>query len=194
MSLEGYFTQTLKKNETVLSIVRKHWITYVWPIIIALLIGGLLLGFFDFFFSALWGLIIWFSMVTLTIVFLLYYWVIHYFDSFIVTDMRIIDIDQKGLFKRTVSETTFDTVQDVTYSIVGIIATSLDYGTVSVQTAGSEPRLELDHVHKPRQVQELIMEARELYKTRHASEMSATELIELISKVGAGEDNTSVEE
>ncbi|MFH0830659.1 MAG: PH domain-containing protein [Parcubacteria group bacterium] len=193
MSLKDYFTQTLKKDEAVVAIIRKHWITFVLPLVGSIIAIGVLIGFVDFFFRSSLGAIIWFVLLVLALLFAVYYWIIHYFDSFIITDIRIIDIDQRGLFKRTVSETTFDKVQDVTYSIVGIVATGLDFGTVSVQTAGTEGKIELDHVPHPRKVHEIVLEAQLLFKERHAGDMSAQELIELIARVKSTESSESDE-
>jgi membrane protein YdbS with pleckstrin-like domain len=183
MSFQDYFTQTLKKDETVISIVRKHWITLALPVTIAVLIIGVLIGFVDVFFGSLVGIIVWLVVLGVTLVVALYYWVIHHFDSFIITDMRIVDIDQKGLFKRTVSETTFDKVQDVTYSVVGVVATSLNYGTVHVQTGGAVAKIELDHVPHPRSVQETILEAQSLFKKRHGGELTAQQLVEILARL-----------
>ncbi|MFO0704450.1 MAG: PH domain-containing protein [Candidatus Andersenbacteria bacterium] len=182
MSLRDYFTQSLKKDEAIVAIVRKHWITLLVPLVLSVVVLGLLIGFVDFFFRNSAAMVAWFVLLFGTLLYGIYHWVIHYFDSLIVTDQRIIDIDQSGLFKRTVSETTFDKVQDVTYSIVGLVATSLDYGAVSVQTAGADKRLELDHVPHPRKVHEILMEAQKLFKERHGGDMSAKELIELIAR------------
>lgn len=187
MSLRDYFTQTLKKDEAVVTIIRKHWITYVWPLAASIVVIGVIIGFVDFFFRSSTGATIWFVILGAALLFAGYHWLIHYFDSFIITDIRIIDIDQRGLFKRTVSETTFDKVQDVTYSIVGIMATALDYGTVSVQTGGAEGKIELDHVPHPRQVHEVVLEAQKLFKERHGGDMSAQELIALIARVKEGD-------
>ena len=183
MSLQDYFTQTLKKDEAVVAIIRKHWITLVVPLIGTLIVIGLLIGFVDYFFAAVWSLVVWLVLLLGVLAFLAYHWVIHFFDSFIITDLRIIDIDQKGLFKRVVSETTFDKVQDVTYAIIGIVATSLDYGSVNVQTAAAEGKIELDHVPHPRKAQEIILEAQRLFKERHGGDMTAQQLIEIIAKV-----------
>jgi len=182
MSIRDYFTQTLKKDEAVVAVVRKHWVTHVIPLVLVIVVVGVLIGFIDFFFRSRVGSIIWIVIVAITLLYAFYHWVVHYFDSFIITDMRIIDIDQTGLFKRSVSETTFDKVQDVTYAIMGVFATSMDYGTVTVQTAGAEAKIELDHVPHPRKIHEVIMEAQKLYKERHGPDLSAQELIELIAQ------------
>jgi hypothetical protein len=183
MSLQDYFTQTLKKDEAVVAIIRKHWITLAGPIITTLIVVGILIGFVDYFFAAVWSLVVWLVLLGVILLYLAHRWVIHFFDSFIITDLRIIDIDQKGLFKRVVSETTFDKVQDVTYSIIGIVATSFNYGSVNVQTGGAEGKIELDHVPHPRKVQEIILEAQRLFKERHGGDMTAQQLLDIITRV-----------
>jgi len=182
MALSDYFTQTLKDDEAVVAVIRKHWITLAFPAILAVVGVGLLIGFIDVFFRTAVGSGTWLALLAFVLAFAGYRWVVHYFDSFIITDLRIIDIDQTGLFRRTVSETTFDKVQDVTYSVVGFAATALDYGTVTVQTAGAETKIELDHVPGPRQVQEIVVEAQQLFRKRHGGEMTAQQLVELIAK------------
>jgi len=182
MAFSDYFTQALKEDEAVVAIIRKHWITLAFPVLIVVVVVGLLIGFVDVFFRSPIGSAAWLIILGVVLAFALYRWAVHYFDSFIITDMRIIDIDQTGLFRRTVSETTFDKVQDVTYSIVGFAATAMDYGTVNVQTGGAVQKIELDHVPGPRQVQEVIIEAQQLFRKRHGGEMTAQQLIEAIAK------------
>lgn len=182
MAFSDYFTQALKEDEAVVAIIRKHWITLAFPALVVVIVIGLLIGFVDVFFRSAIGSTAWLVILGVVLAFALYRWVVHYFDSFIITDMRIIDIDQAGLFRRTVSETTFDKVQDVTYSIVGFAATAMNYGTVNVQTGGAVQKIELDHVPGPRQVQEIIIEAQQLFRKRHGGEMTAQQLIEAIAK------------
>jgi len=192
MSLRDYFTQSLKKDEAVIVVVRKHWVTIAAPMALALVVLGVLIGFIDVFFSSSVGAYAWFGIVLIVLFYVLYHWIMYYFDSFIITDLRIIDIDQHGLFKRTVSETTFDRVQDVTYSIIGMVATTLNFGTVNVATASATTKIELDHVPHPRKVHEIILEAQRVFKTKHP-DMSAKELIELIAQVKPKNDARDTE-
>src|SRR3989337_1965274 len=106
MALSDYFTQSLKDDEAVVAIVRKHWVTLVFPVLVVVAALGLLIGFVDVFFRNPYGSAVWLGLLALILAYAGYRWVLHYFDSFIITDLRIIDIDQTGLFKRTVSETT----------------------------------------------------------------------------------------
>ena len=75
-------------------------------------------------------------------------------DQYIVTNDRLIDIEKLPLGFRTArTETTFDKVQNVNYTIPNILANLLDYGTVIIHTAGPEGKLTFDWVLHPRQVQ-----------------------------------------
>lgn len=73
----------------------------------------------------------------------------YYLDVWIVTNERIVDIQLKGLFARTISETRLYRVQDVTAEMKGIFATLFDYGTVHVQTAGATGRFTFEQMSDP---------------------------------------------
>lgn len=78
-------------------------------------------------------------------------------DQYIVTNDRLIDIERLPLGLRTTrTETTFDKVQNVSYTIPNILANIFDYGKVIIHTAGTEGRLTFDWVTHPRQVQSEI--------------------------------------
>jgi len=75
-------------------------------------------------------------------------------DQYIVTDDRIIDIEKLPLgFRTQRSETTFDKIQNVSFTIPNPLATILNYGTVIIHTAGPEGRLTFEWVVGPRKVQ-----------------------------------------
>ncbi len=63
-------------------------------------------------------------------------WADYYLDIWIITSQRIIDINQKGLFNREVSEFMLDKVQDVSVEIPNMMATLMKYGNLKIQTAG----------------------------------------------------------
>ncbi|MFA5135600.1 MAG: PH domain-containing protein [Patescibacteria group bacterium] len=89
---------------------------------------------------------------------LLRVFVIYSFNVFVITDERIIDIDQRGFFDRTVSETTYDKIQDVSFRIKGIAQTLFKYGHVVIQTAGTQANIELHGVKEPERVQQTIIQ------------------------------------
>ena len=103
-----------------------------------------------------------------------------YRDLYVLTNERIIDIDQKSFFHRVVSETTLDKVQDVTYEVKGVFATLFDFGTVFVQTGGAKGTIAWEDVMKPGSVQKKIMASLDDYQKRHKADVSAKELIDII--------------
>lgn len=84
-----------------------------------------------------------------TWLFLFYSFLDYYLDVWIVTNKRIINIEQKGLFSRTIAEQRLFRVQDVTSEVKGIIPTILNYGNVFIQTAGSKERFVFKQVPFP---------------------------------------------
>lgn len=92
------------------------------------------------------------------ITFFLVGWLDFYYDIHIVTNKRIVDIDQNGLFSRSVHELTLENVEDVSARINGILATFFQYGDVEIQTAGSRPNFIFDKIPNPRKVAEFIID------------------------------------
>jgi hypothetical protein len=91
----------------------------------------------------------------------------YWLDVFIVTDRRILDIDQHGLFGRTVSELRLYRAQDVTAEVKGVLHSLLDYGNVYVQTAGEIERFRFEDVPHPNHVAKLILELAEEDRKDH---------------------------
>ncbi len=61
----------------------------------------------------------------------------YYLSLQIVTNERVIDIDQTGLFKREVNEMPLSNIEDVNYKQNGFWGTIFNYGNVILQTAGT---------------------------------------------------------
>lgn len=75
-------------------------------------------------------------------IFLITFFVILYHNYIlsiqIVTNERLIDIDQKGLFNREVNTLPIANIENVTYKQNGIIGSIFNFGNVVVQSAGEE--------------------------------------------------------
>ena len=84
-------------------------------------------------------------------------WVDYYFDTWIVTDRRIVNIEQKGLFSRRISELELEKVQDITTDVRGVIPTFLNYGDLLVQTAAEQEKFLFRNIPDPYSVKDLIM-------------------------------------
>ena len=78
---------------------------------------------------------------------MLYTLVLWYFSIFIVTNERIRQISQKGLFKKTIVDLGLDKIQSISVNIPGAIAGIFGYGTILIQTAVGD--LVISQVPKP---------------------------------------------
>ena len=67
-----------------------------------------------------------------------------YFNIFIVTDKRIIDIDFLYLLYKKFAEAQLFRIQDVSFRTGGITATMFNFGDVLIQTAGELPNFVLE--------------------------------------------------
>lgn len=164
----------LEKNEQVHAVVRKHWFILLaktfTPIVLMVLPFVLLPLMFqneiittlaegvswsinvEIFFSALWILFMWMMIF--------YGWTDYYLDMWTVTNRRVIAIDQRGLFRRSVASFRYERLQDINIEIHGLIPTFFDFGTLEVQTAGhGESEFIIHGVPHPREVKARILEA-----------------------------------
>lgn len=97
---------------------------------------------------ALWGLVLWAMFWQ--------FWTTYYMDIWVVTNKRVIDIDYQRLFDRNISIIRLDRVQDVATHVQGIVGTILRYGSVVVQSAGSEKEFVIDQIANPEALRDVI--------------------------------------
>lgn len=95
----------------------------------------------------------------------------YYLDITIVTNDRIIDIEQKGIFGRQISELDLARIQDVNSEVKGIIPSMFNYGLVEIQTAGDEANFEFHDAHDPHGIRARIIELSALDRKREAREL-----------------------
>lgn len=89
---------------------------------------------------------------------LLILWVMYYLNIQIITNERIVDVTQRSLLHRTISELHLNSIEDVTAETKGIFGTFLDYGNVYVQTAAETERFIFDNVPNPGLVEKTILD------------------------------------
>ncbi len=81
----------------------------------------------------------------------------YYLDLWIVTNDRIVDIEQNGLFSRTISELDLFRIQDVTTEVHGIFSTLFRYGDVHVKTASANINIIFRNIPDPNKVREALI-------------------------------------
>lgn len=157
-------------DETVRAATHRHWIFFLpdtlifailtlLPIAILIALSAADLAPFDYparnytvIFTSLWYL----SIITG------YYirWLDYYLDLAVITNQRVVDIDQHGLFRRNVAELEYEEVQDVTVTKNGILPTLLNFGHVEIQTAGERRNFLFDTIPHPEHRADLIRQCR----------------------------------
>lgn len=157
-------------DEHAVIVLHRHWFIFVRNVV-----GLVLLGIIPLAAGWLWSqwapaqlaagslahtaLVMAGSLYYLFLWILIYgFWLDYYLDVFIITNKRIVDIEQSGLFGRTVADLRLNRIQDVTSETKGVVATLLHYGNVYVQTAGQTERFICEHVAHPEQVVRRIVE------------------------------------
>lgn len=79
-----------------------------------------------------------------------------YFNSYIVTNKRVVDIDFYGLTHRRFSEAPLRNIEDVTNNISGLAQIAFHFGDVSIQTAAESREITFENVPNPDRVQDII--------------------------------------
>lgn len=170
----GIRFETQQDDETVLLFLRQHFVVNVpWIILTIVLIVAPI-----FLFPPLGRAI---SPVVLpvgyVVIFVLGWYLVAFgfafasffkwfFNIYIVTNERIVDIDFIHLLYKQFSEARLVNIQDITYKTGGIIETMFNFGHVLIQTAGETPNFDFGSVPNPEQIVKIISEAAEEAKKR----------------------------
>lgn len=175
------FFDSQDPDENIILVVRKHGIVLASSFIVAgifILIVSILYGvaeFTDIIKNEL-ARAITLAIVSLLVLFTLLYafigWLIKYLDILILTSKHLVIIRQDGLFKRGMSVLDLSCIQDVATMQHGVLQTFLGYGKVDVQTAGEAPNFAYNGVGNPNEIQDAIMDAKEVY-VNHDSNISS---------------------
>ncbi|TXG78192.1 PH domain-containing protein [Patescibacteria group bacterium] len=82
-------------------------------------------------------------------------WIAWYFSVFILTDQRLIQVVQKGLFRKSVVDISLSQIQMVNYEVSGVEQTLLGFGTITIQTYVGD--LVVHYVHHPDRIQKTLL-------------------------------------
>ena len=135
--------ENMRKGEVIKLVIKRHWIIYVMLGVYAFLWTIIVIAIY---------LLLWFTALSnlLNILFLLVFslfmyvsWLDHELDMYIITNNRIVWVDQTSFLDRTVSECNLWQVQEVNSTTKGFFANMLNYGTLLVHTAGNNTTMQM---------------------------------------------------
>jgi membrane protein YdbS with pleckstrin-like domain len=161
----------LEEGERIILSVRKHWVIFAIEsllLLLAALAPFLLIVLYQFvtldflpafspdqiqalvtFGISAWELLVFFvSSVAITN---------YYLDILIITNKRLVDIEQRGLFARDITTAPIEKVQDITIEVVGILAEIFGFGDMYIQTAGEQKEIMIKGIRKPHETKETIL-------------------------------------
>lgn len=149
-------------DEVVYILTRPHFISFVGEFLVFLFLEVVsLVGQYLIFIQAmglitdiLVGLLGFFSMFMALVYFVAL--IDNYYDITIVTNDRLVNINQEQLFYRKVSELVLTDVQDVSSTVKGFLPSLFDYGDVDIQTAGERVNFHMSKVAHPREIAMII--------------------------------------
>ena len=166
-----------RPNERVVLFLRRHWfspLTIVfWSLMLLMIPIAIALYFADTvetwladpFFGPV--IVVFGSMYVLSVwLFAFMEFTDYYLDTWIITNERILNNEQEGLFKRTESELDLVSIQDTTAETHGILQTLFTFGNVRIQTAGEKERFNFKNVDAPEKIKALIMRLVETKRAR----------------------------
>jgi len=153
-------------DEKVLYVLRKSFVTNVgWILLSALLIiapalfntlfvslnidnPGFITPKLTFNINALWYLF--------TFGYIFQRFLNWYFNVYIISDKRIVDMDFYSLLYRKVSDAPLRNIEDITYDVSGIFESLFNYGDVTIQTAAETKEFNFEGVANPARVQDIL--------------------------------------
>lgn len=156
-----------KPDEIIELVIRKHWFPHL-KILVQFVLGWLLpvAGYIVIIFVKSPGFFGVDSNRLITLFFLLYLmfialilfikWLNEELDAIIITNKRIISMEQIGIFQREFSETSFEHVQDIKSRMKGIANAVFQFGCLEIQTAAEKILFEITDVPKPEMLCEQI--------------------------------------
>lgn len=156
-----YLLKYLRLDESVVGVVHAAW----WHYKRSFLVGLFLLLIAVFLFYPLVqlgkaGWVIFFSLFGFGALWLLKNLLVRYLNVTIITNQRIIKIDQRGLWEKHVAECPLAHVVEVRYFKKGLGETIFNLGNVQIELSRGTQLMEIVGVANPAGVKDLIIIAR----------------------------------
>jgi len=161
-------TLQLSPEEEVVAIIRRSSRSHLPRV--CMMVAWILVPFFFFFpllsFGGI-GLLVFVGLAASGIVYALREWHMWYHTMWVITDHRVIDIDQMGWVGREMHEIPIKQIKKVHLRYGSFVARILGYATLWIETTSSHAfDIELDGVRRPKQIKTLL---RDLHKTARLS-------------------------
>lgn len=153
-------------DETILYVIRRGFITnipWIASTIVLVFAPSVVIPFFSSLNTAAltivsikFGVVLTLFIYLFTFGFFFQNFINWFFNVYIITDKRILDVDFKGFLYKNISETPLSKIEDVTSKVSGALAVIFNYGDVLIQTAAEQHEFEFEKVDCPEKVRDII--------------------------------------
>lgn len=186
MAFQKHFPGQLP-DEKIFTIIHRHWFNilshfvsilfFSFGTILFFLLAPLLAEWFE---VSLSNALIYFITTTILLflwIYAFFIWIDYYFDVWVITDERVLNVEQKGLFTRVISEVHLGRVQDVTTKIEGFLPTLFNFGDIFIQTAGEEKYFHFRNVGDPdKHKDEIVRLVRKIHERKYVPPSATDEV------------------
>jgi Bacterial PH domain len=165
----------LQENEKVEMYVRRHWvwlaievlksfIIFILPVSLSIYLSTYVFTDKDLFFNYsinsllslfvyIWAIFSWIYFADRFTKYALNFWVL--------TNKRLVESEHIMLFSRKLSTLPLETIEDVTVKYDGLLENVIGFGSLTVQTAGTQREFLADDINDPEDVKQAIFRMRE---------------------------------
>lgn len=167
----------LRPGERIEYVLHRHWITlfytgsYIFMLVFITVLGIVLHTTLARFLPSTLLALMLVTFIMFFTLFIYVYWVDNELDFYIITNERIIAIEQLSFLNRTVRECSLDQVQEVNGFARGLLENLLNYGTVTIRTASEVSEFNMAFAPEPLENARIILNIIQEYKGTHRERM-----------------------
>ncbi|MEI6288599.1 MAG: PH domain-containing protein [bacterium] len=141
------------------------------------------------------GVLIFFILLFLGIIIALNMYVSYFFTVFVMTNMRIIDFDQRGFTQNIATQVLYNKIEDITFESKGLANFLLGTGKVDISFWGNKKmKLRLFFVKNPQSIAGELVERQKRLGVTKTTAQPADLLEKIKSKIGEESFNNLVAE
>ncbi|MFT7183908.1 MAG: membrane protein YdbS with pleckstrin-like domain [Oceanicoccus sp.] len=189
----NYFYPKFLREEKLIEKIHKHWLAALpsglWLTLIALIMIGTGFGF------KISGLnsIVLAGVFSVLAIYIFKIWFQLRMNCFYITDKRLINIKQYGLFQRRVDEVPLDKIDQITYETKGILNSLFNIGTLRIKTASKDEEIFIKEIVHPHKYQTTILKLQrehQSYGVPSESPVNSGKMDMLVAMLAGSKANT----
>src|SRR3989344_2174240 len=164
---------TIREGENITKVYRRHKLVLFFELVPLVFFALIIIAaaYLFVYFLAEKFLIFLPLVFLIAVIFLHQLWIIafmyladFYLDVWILTNKRLVSIEQKGMFSRTVIEFELGNIQDISSDVHGVLPTLLHYGNIRIHTSSENQDFDFKEVGEPDLIKHEIAMAIAEYK------------------------------